>query len=93
MSSFSQALEHLRMGKKLTREGHEKHWFIFLVNGSKFTVNRAPLNTILIEGAEVNYRPHIDIMYDLGTIENKIAVWTPNITEILAMDWVVLTQE
>ena len=79
---FNKALEIIKAGGKVSRD-RSLNWFIFLVQGSTFQVNRAPLNTILPAGTEVNYRAHIDIMYD----GNKVAVWYPNVTELLAEDW------
>ena len=43
--NFGQAIEVLKTGNKVTRVGwNGKDMFLFLVNGSRFEVNRAPLN-------------------------------------------------
>lgn len=81
--TFSEALALIKDGKKLTRE----HWVnakcVFLVPGSTFTVSRAPLNAVLPEGTEVNYRPHIDMLAADGTV----GTWAPSMHDVLADDW------
>lgn len=62
--------------------------FLFLVSGSKFQVNRPPLNKIYKEGTEIEYRPHID----LKSIDGTVGVWNPTMTDILAEDWVVIEE-
>lgn len=84
---YSQALDKLNEGAKLAREGwNGKGMFIFLVPGSTFKVNRAPLLGIYPEGTEINYRPHIDIM----DAEGKVGPWTPSQADQLAEDWQVI---
>lgn len=85
--NFGQALEHLKRGDKVAREGwNGKGMFLFLVPGSTFKVNRAPLLGIYPEGTEINYCPHID----MKTADNKIVPWLASQTDVLAEDWIVL---
>ena len=82
--NFGQAIEALKEGKRVARIGwNGKSMFIFLVAGSNFTVNREPLLSILGEGSQVTYRPHIDIK----DAEGKIVPWLPSQTDMLAEDW------
>ena len=60
--------------------------FVFLVNGSNFTVNREPLKSILGEGTEVTYAPHIDLHRPDGVI----SVWQPSMGDVMADDWYVV---
>lgn len=84
MLNFSQALEAIKAGAKMARKGwNGNDMFVFLVNGSTFTVSRPPLNVIFPEGTEVNYRPHIDLRAADGTI----GVWQPSMSDVLAEDW------
>lgn len=84
---FSAALDALLEGKRVYRSGwNGKNMFLFLVNGSNFKVNREPLMSILGEGAEVTYRPHID-MFDA---QGKVVPWVVSQTELLADDWEVV---
>lgn len=86
--SFGRALEALETGHRCYREGwHGKDMFVFLVNGSNFKVNREPLLSILGDGTEVNYNPHIDIKQPSG----DISTWVPSIGDALAKDWRITT--
>jgi hypothetical protein len=85
--TFSQALECLKEGKRVAREGwNGKDMFIFLVDGSTFQVNRAPLNKFYEEGTEVNYHAHVD----MKTADGQIVPWLVSQTDLLANDWVIL---
>lgn len=84
---FGQALSNLKAGKRVAREGwNGKDMFIYLVPGSKFVVNRAPLLGIFPEGTEVNYGEHIDIRKADGTF----GTWSPSNSDTLAEDWQVV---
>lgn len=86
--NFSKALELVKEGKRVQREGwNGKGMFIFLVNGSNFIVNREPLLSILGEGFQVTYRPHID----MKDAEGKIVPWLASQTDIMADDWQEVT--
>jgi len=85
--NFGQALEALRDGKKLQREGwNGKDMFVFLVPGSTFRVNRPPLLGIYPEGTEINYHAHID----MRTADGQIVPWLASQTDMLADDWQVV---
>lgn len=87
--NFSQALDLIKEGKKLTRANwNGKGMFAYLVEGSKFTVNRAPLNAIYPEGTEITYRPHIDLKAADGTC----GVWSISNNDALAEDWELAEQ-
>ena len=85
--NFSEALTHLKNGVRLQREGwNGKGMFIFMVDGSKFEVNREPLLRILGAGTKVDYCPHLD----MKTADGSIAVWTCSQTDMFAEDWQVV---
>ncbi len=85
--NFSKALDHLKEGARVSRAGwNGKGMFVFLVAGSNFKVNREPLLSIMGEGAEVTYRPHID----MKDAEGKVVPWLASQTDILADDWGVV---
>jgi hypothetical protein len=82
--NFSEALEALKSGMRVTRDGwNGKAMFIFLVPGSIFQVNRAPLMGIFAEGTEIQYQPHVDMCTAQGTI----VPWLCSQTDLLAEDW------
>ena len=81
---FSDALKEIKHGKKVSRNGwNGKGMFVFLVQGSKFKVNRPPLLGIYPEGTEINYHGHID----MRTSDNQIVPWVASQTDVLAEDW------
>lgn len=85
--NFSEALSHIKDGKRAAREGwNGKGMFLFLVQGSTFTVNREPLQSILGEGTIANYHAHID----MKTANGEIVPWTASQTDLLADDWVIV---
>ena len=85
--NFGKAIEELKLGKKVSREGwNGKSMFLFLVDGSRFKVNRAPLLGIYPEGTEINYCPHID----MRTADGSIVPWLASQTDMLAEDWDVI---
>lgn len=82
--NFGEALEALKQGKKVAREGwNGKGMFVFLVPGSTFTVNRAPLLGIYPEGTEINYHAHID----MKTAQGYVVPWLASQADVLAEDW------
>lgn len=85
--NFSEALDLIKQGKKLTRQNwNGKGMFAYLVAGSEFEVNRAPLNAIYEIGTKVKYRPHIDLKAADGTC----GVWSISNNDALAEDWEVV---
>ena len=85
--SFGDALIALKVGKKVAREGwNGKGMFIFLVQGSQFNVNRAPLLGIYPEGTKISYRPHID----MRTADGEIVPWVASQSDLLVNDWVLV---
>jgi hypothetical protein len=85
--NFGDAIQALKLGNKVARVGwNGKGMFLFLVPGSTFKVNRAPLLGIYPEGTEINYHAHID----MKTADNKIVPWLASQTDALAEDWCVV---
>lgn len=82
--NFGQALDALKAGKLVQRSGwNGKGMFLYLVPGSTFKVNRAPLLGIYPEGHEVKYHAHID----MKTATDDCVPWLATQTDILAEDW------
>lgn len=85
--TFGEAIEALKTGLKVAREGwNGKNMFLFLVGGSTFKVNRPPLLGIYPEGTEINYRAHID----MRTVDGAIVPWVASQTDVLAEDWLIV---
>jgi len=82
--NFSEALIMLKDGKLVSRiNWNGKAMFLYLVPGSTFKVNRAPLNGILPPNTEVEYRSHID----MKTADGTCCAWVASQTDLLANDW------
>jgi hypothetical protein len=86
--SFSEALNALKSGKKVTRHGwNGKGMWLYLVPGSTFKVQEGrPLAAHLQIGEEVNYGSHID----MRTAAGSHVPWIASQTDLLAEDWEVL---
>jgi hypothetical protein len=85
--NFGEALDAMKTGKKVARLGwNGADMFLYLVPGSTFKVNRAPLDEIYPEGTEITYRPHMD----LKTADGSIATWSPSGSDALAEDWITV---
>ena len=78
-----EALDRVREGALMKRESWEPGTYVYLVPGSTFKVQRAPLLGVLPEGTTVSYRSHIDKRFEDGTF----GVWAPSNDDILADDW------
>lgn len=81
--NFSQALTKIKEGKAVGRRGWKNAAAVFLVDGSKFEVSRAPLDKIFKEGTVVKYRPHIDM---IGA-DGSVGTWSPSMVDLMANDW------
>ena len=82
--NFGMALILLKEGARVARRGwNGSGMFLFLVSGSTFAVNRAPLLGIYPEGTQINYRSHID----MKTVDGSVVPWVASQTDLLADDW------
>lgn len=85
--TFSEALDLLKQGAKVARAGwNGKGMFVFLVPGSEFEVNRAPLLGIYPAGARVKYHAHVD----MKTADGQVVPWLCSQTDLLAEDWMAV---
>ncbi len=82
--NFGSAIEALKAGRRVARRGwNGKDMFLFLVDGSRFTVNRPPFTGFYPEGTELRYLPHVD----MRTATGEIVPWLCSQTDMLAEDW------
>jgi len=80
------AITQLSEKTTIARPNWAKGAYIYLVPGSSFVVNRAPLAELLPAGTEIQYQPHID--YNDG--QNNCSPWTPTQGDLLASDYYVV---
>lgn len=84
---FGATIAALKAGAKVARRGwNGKNMFLFLVRGSTFQVNRAPLLGIYPEGTTIDYRPHID----MRTANGEIVPWVASQSDVLETDWEIV---
>lgn len=84
MNGIGWAIKEMRNGSRVARAGwNGKGMFLFLVPGSTFNVNRAPLLGIYPEGTEIQYQPHVD----MKTAQGTVVPWLASQTDLLATDW------
>lgn len=85
--NFGEALALLKEGYRVARSGwNGKGMFLFLVPGSRFTVNRPPLLGIYPDGMEIEYHAHID----MKTAQGYVVPWLASQADLLAEDWEVI---
>jgi hypothetical protein len=81
---IGKAVKLMRNGSRVARGGwNGKDMFVFLVPGSTFEVNRAPLLGIYPEGTQINYHAHVD----MKTVSGEIVPWLCSQSDLLAEDW------
>ncbi len=81
---IGRAVKLMELGSRVARRGwNGKDMFLFLVPGSTFQVNRAPLLGIYPAGTEINYHPHVD----MKTVSGEIVPWLCSQSDLLARDW------
>lgn len=87
MNTIGWAVKQMQDGKRVCRQGwNGKDMFLFLVPGSTFTVNRAPLLGIYPEGTEIKYHAHVD----MKTAQGYVVPWLCSQADLLATDWQIV---
>ena len=91
-ANFGQAIEELKAGRKVWREGwNGKGMFLILVGGTKNaelkkdTPYHSALNTETQAQPTVTINPHIDMFTATGEMQPG---WLASQTDMLADDWV-----
>lgn len=87
---FDQALVALKYGYMAAREGSASR--LYLVDGSRFGVNRAPLSNHFPMGMQIEYKPHIDVFEGANRLGEPpvCRYWSPSQEDILANDWKII---
>lgn len=82
--NFSEALDFLKQGRRVTREGwNGKDMFLYLVGGSQFNPQRPPLCQFYGADTLIEYRPHID----MKTAQGDFVPWVASQSDLLSDDW------
>lgn len=84
--NFGQALETLKQGGKVAREGwNGKGMFLYYVPAASYPAQRNPLGTMVgvFPGDMVPYCAYIA----MKTAQNNVVPWLASQTDMLAEDW------
>lgn len=84
---FGWALEQLREGKKVQREGWNDKWIV-LVDDWSFGGNAA---TAWDKPCPVTSLPVVQSFIGMKAADNRFVPWTVSQTDVLATDWRVFT--
>lgn len=79
---FSKALEYLKEGRKIARQGWNGKGMFLLVKESDYFMPDKPI----IEGEIIGLLPWIG----MKTADNKFVPWLASQTDILADDWCII---
>lgn len=85
--NFSDVLNGLKEGRRFARHHWKNALFVFVVPGSRFEVNRAPLLGIFPAGTIVNYASHIDVVNKTEDGSISVSTWSPSMEDVRAEDW------
>lgn len=83
--NFGQAIEALKQGKKVCREGwNGKNMYLYYVPANSYPALTE--NAKKEFGESVPYRAYLA----LKTSQNDIATWSPSTSDALAEDWIII---
>jgi len=86
MKNFGEAIEALKKGKRVARNGwHQKEMLMYLVSES---ADKA------VKESTKDTFPYSDIPFfaciAMKTVQNKVVTWVVSQSDVLAEDWIVL---
>lgn len=87
--NFGKALEAIKIGKKVQREGwNGAKMFVYLVPANSYPAGENSFGTMkgIFPDDMVPYREYMA----LKTAQNDIATWSPSGSDALAEDWLIL---
>jgi hypothetical protein len=91
--TFSNALNALKLGKKIARKGwNGANMFVIYQKGypDGIAVNKQTAEAYEIpEGTILKFRPYLQ----LKTAQNDCAMWVPSCSDLLANDWFIYNKE
>lgn len=85
--NFGQAIEALKEGKKVARQGwNGKGMFLYYVPANKYPYTTEVGKSIADENGNVEYGAYIA----MKTAQGNVVPWLASQTDVLATDWVIL---
>lgn len=86
-TSFSAALNALKKGEKIAREGwNGKGMFLYYVSEDKYPVKMAAVKDIADENGKVSYGAYIA----MKTAQGNVVPWVASQTDLLSDDWKIV---
>lgn len=83
--TFGEAIELLKQGKKVAREGwNGKRMFLYYVSAGKYPVKMEAARSIADESGLVSYGAYIA----MKTAQGNVVPWLASQTDMLSEDWV-----
>ena len=83
--NFGQALELLKQGKKVARQGwNGKGQFIYYVPDGRYPARTDVAKEIMAEDGKVSYRAYLAIK----TVQGDVVPWVASQTDLIEEDWV-----
>lgn len=87
LMKFGESLDKLLKGSRLTRQGwNGQNQFIYYVPQGSYKPCTKIAEQLVNEQGLVDYAPYIA----LKTVQGNVVPWTPNISDVLAEDWMVM---
>ena len=84
MMNFGKAIEYLKDGKKVAREGwNGKGMFVYLVPKNEYMPTTEIGKQLMNENGLVQYEPYMAIRNVKGTV----STWVPSVNDCLSEDW------
>jgi hypothetical protein len=84
---FGSALEHLKAGRQLARDGwNGKGMFVYLVPPASYAVQTGAAMRHFGEGAMVPYNAY----FAIKNVNDTVSTWVPSVNDCLAEDWFVV---
>jgi hypothetical protein len=85
--NFGQAIESLKAGSKLEREGwNGKGMFIYYVPPNSYPVQTAAAKSFFGEAALIPYNAY----FAIKNVNNTVSTWVPSVNDCLAEDWKIV---
>lgn len=85
--SFGRALEAVKAGKRIAREGwNGAGMFVYYVPANSYPAKTGVAKQFFGEGALVPYRAYLA----LKTAQGDVATWAPSGSDALAEDWIII---
>lgn len=90
MLNFGQALECLKNGGKVARNGwNGKGMFVYLVKSDKYKAQTGVAKKYFGEEALISYNSYMAIK----NVDETVSTWVPSVNDCLAEDWSELVDE